>query len=74
MPQIPADLEMLELELELLRERRRDGWVVDKLAEPPMHMAGCDDPKGKFDWYIMYNPADRESKPGYFHLPPGTVI
>lgn len=58
----------------MLRQRRRDGWTIEKLAEPPMHVAGCDDPKGLFDWYLFDNPADRDAPHGYFHLPKGTVI
>lgn len=69
MTQLPPDAEAQREMVDFLRRRRRDGWVVDKLAEPPVHIAGCDDPHGLFDWYVMWNPQDRETPRGFFHLP-----
>lgn len=74
MEQLPPDVEAQQEMLEFLRRRRREGWVVDKLDGPPTHVAGCDDPKGKFAWYVMYNPDDKSVPKGYFHMPHGVEI
>jgi len=74
MTQLPPDLEAQEEMLEHLRKLRREGWVVDKLATAPTHIAGCDDWNNNFSWYVRYNPDMKAETLGYFHLPHGVVI
>lgn len=57
---------------ELVAGMRKDNLVVEKLEEPPMHVAGCDDPKGRFDWYQVAN-ADCEVI-GWFHAMKGVEL
>lgn len=73
-PQMPPDVEAQEEMIDHLRKLRREGWVIDRLAEPPTHVAGCDDPNGRFAWYVMSNPKDELVVKGYFHLPHGVDL
>lgn len=47
-----------ELE-DMVSKARLNGWQIDKLAEPPLSVPGCDDPKGHFDWFKVVGPDDK---------------
>lgn len=72
-PNLPADVQNLINLREYVDDLRvNKGYVVDKLAEPPTHIPGCDDPKGKFDWYVIID--ETEKVLGYFHTPKGVEL
>jgi hypothetical protein len=74
-PNLPTDVQDAINLREYVEELRTvKGYIVDKLAEPPLHVPGCDDPHGKFDWYVMIDPSQPDKTKqtlGYFHVKPG---
>lgn len=70
---LPSDVQdMINLREYVDDLRVRKNYVVDKLPEPPVHVPGCDDPKGKFDWYIMIDETGKTL--GYFHVRKGVML
>lgn len=75
---LPPDEEALLEMLTFLRQRRNEGWCIQRVEPHEVKHAGMDDPKGRFWWYEMYDPknTEDEGKPrkGWFHVPPGTEV
>lgn len=75
-PNLPTDIQDIINLREYVDDLRTvKGYVVDKLEEPPLHVPGCDDPNGKFDWYVMLDDTKPERKiVGYFHVKKGIEL
>lgn len=71
-PNLPTDVQdMINLREYVEELRTVKGFVVDPLPEPPMHVPGCDDPKGKFKWWVII---DKEGQKSYFHTKHGVEL
>jgi hypothetical protein len=70
---LPSNVqELMNLREHVTEMRTKKNMIVDKLAEPPLHHPACDDPKGRFDWYVVIDDAGQVQ--GYFHTPKGVEL
>lgn len=64
---VPPDVEAQQELLEMMTKLREEGWVIDRLDEAPVHVAGCDDHGNRFAWYSWTNP--QGVLEGHSHMP-----
>lgn len=73
-PQLPPDVEAFHELREYIEKARTEGnLIIDKLPEAPMGWPGVDDPKSRFDWYEVVDPATKK-RIGVFHAPKGAEL
>lgn len=60
--QLTLDEERLETQLKGLREKRAEGWLVERLPTAPLHVPGCDDHANRFAWYRIDEPVGTPKK------------
>lgn len=64
------DEQLLMNQVQGLRARRKEGWIIDRLDEAPLHVPGCDDVHNRFAWYVIKRPVDGgHAVEGYVHFP-----
>lgn len=68
----PDQEALVDLREFLTELRTKRSTSVEKLDSPPLHVAGCDDPNGRFDWYRISE--DDGTVVGYFHAPRGVEL
>lgn len=58
--------------IEMVLDRRQEGWTIELLKEPPISTPGCDDPDGRFNWYEIRN--EKEEYQGIFFTTKDVVL
>ena len=64
--------------IEQVRQFREDGGQINLYPEPPIHLYGCDDLHGRFNWYQVVSPPGKGAVKGVhvgiFHTPKDMIL
>lgn len=70
---LPQDVQDLIALREYVSDMRtKKNLIVEKLPGAPLHIPGCDDVNGRFDWYQIMEQSG--ASVGYFHTVRGVEL